>query len=173
MAVNRMTGHNQYRCHFCEKMCRKTNQKCPEFSKHARYHRCETCDVYFAIGPACRVQGARFAVFDPNNKDNIYTITVNYKKKKTKIHYLEKHKYQRMYDHNIDMTAMYGYQFVITGCGTKLPPGTTFTTASGQTFTIPDPSGFHIKELLTLDKAVKDITPKNALEKIKMYILFS
>ena len=163
-----MTGHNQYRCHFCEKMCRNTNQKCPEFSKHARYHRCETCDAYYAIGPAARVQGARFAVFDPNNEENIYTITVNYKQKKTKIHYLEKCKYNR----SIDTSAFNGYKFIITGGGTY-PPGTTFTTTSGQTFTIPYPNGFYIKELLVLDKAVKDITPKNALEKIKMYILFS
>ena len=169
--MNKTNGYNQYRCHFCEKMCRNTNQKCSEFSKHARWHHCDTCDVFFAIGPASRVQGARFAAFDPNNEENIYTLTVNYKKKKTKINYLEKYKYNR----SIDVSAISGNatgNIVVTGIG-HLPPGCTFRTSSGQTFVVPPIKDYYIKELLSLDKAVKDVTPQNALDKIKMYILFS
>lgn len=160
--MNRMNGKNQYRCHFCEKMCKPLNQKCPEYSKHTRMHYCTFCDVHFAVGPKCRVHGAHFAAMDPKTEKNIYSLKINYKDNKTQIDYLE-------WTDQPDTTVISGWWPVV--------PGTTYTiaSASGQTWTwtVPPKHRHIVKPIMTLDKALKDINPNNVYEKIKMYILFS
>lgn len=160
--MNQMDGKNQYRCHFCMKMCKPLQEKCPEFSKHARWHYCRNCDTHFAVGPKCTLQGVQFGVADPKTEKNIYHMLINFKRNKTRIDYMD-------WTDELDIT--------LTGTGLVLVPGTTYTITSRNggswTYTVPPKWRHKVKPIITLDKAVKGVTPKNALDKIKMYILFS
>lgn len=166
--MNRMNGKNQYRCHFCEKLCAPPVAKCLEFGKHCRWQRCNRCDVSFAVGPKCTVRGMRFIVSDPKKDKSFYQLLINFKEQKTKIDY---------YDARVA-------EYAFTGGGTFIYPGAKIVVGSDQTnvYTVTSVQNnmykasrkeYLFKNILNLDKAPTHITPENVLEKIKMYILFS
>jgi hypothetical protein len=168
--MNRMNGKNQYRCHFCEKICeRPLVSKCPEFGKYARWHGCWKCNVMYAVGPKCTIRGVQFWTADPKSSEgSSYQMLIDFKNKKTKIDHYEARE----------------TEYTFTGGSLYLSPGDKIIIGS-------DPTNEHIvtsvsngsykakrKEylftnVLKLDKALNGITPKNVYEKIKMYILFS
>jgi hypothetical protein len=165
--MNRMNGKNQYRCHFCNKMCRPLNTKCPQFSKHARWHFCETCDVHFAVGPKCVVRGIKFQIADLKSEGSMYRMIIDFKNKKTIIDHYE------FRETEYTFTGSYSFR-----------PGDTVIIGSDPTnkhvVTSVSNDSFNAKRkeylftnVLKLDKSLNSITPKNVYEKIKMYILFS
>jgi hypothetical protein len=146
----RMTGKNQYRCHFCNKICTKS-RKAEEYSKHAHWHYCKNCSaactkksvtIHYAVGPCNRIKGIQFSVSDEDDKRCSYNMEINYKKKQTRIFRYELHK-----DPMKDRISSFLY--------IALRP---FFTS---------------KDIVTLDKIVNDITPENVMDKMNMYILFS
>jgi len=139
----RMTGRNEYRCHFCNKVCKK-GKKAEEYSKHARWHYCSNCpiEVYYAVGPCSRIKAIQFAVPDEDDKRNSYRMEINYKKSQTKISRYELHK-----DPMEGRPSAFLY--------------------------IPMRPYYTNKNIVTLEKCVNDVTPQNAMDKMNMYILFS
>lgn len=85
MAVNKMTGRNEYRCHFCNKLCQKCG-KAEGYTKYAQWHYCNNCpaEVWFAVGPTSKIKGMTLSVKDKEDKE--YRMEINYKTKRTKIY---------------------------------------------------------------------------------------
>lgn len=140
-----MTSHNQYRCHFCNKICKKIG-KAKGYSKYAFWHLCSNCPnkPSFAVGPASKIKGILFSVPIPKDNrwenDENYQLETNYKTKQTKISIITK----KYYHH----TSRVGDRWYSEVCN-------------------------RTRNLLTLDNCVNNITPQNVLDKIKMYLLFS
>lgn len=156
-----MNDKNRARCPYCNKLCNRLQGLCLGYGKYAKWQECPECKTKFAVGPKAILRGARYKVQDPKEPENYYVLEVNYKQNNTWIYY-----YYRP-DHQITMTS-------------DLSPGQyTVTASSGKTYEFGISVGgkirwgFSEKSILKLEKAVKDITPDNAYDKIKMYILFS
>lgn len=155
-----MNGKNQAKCPYCNKFCKKTSNTCVGYGKYAKWQECPECKTKFAVGPKATLKGARYKVLDPKNDDAYYVMEVNYKQNWTWIYHYARPDYQ--------LTT-----------NSQLGPGSyVMTGASGFThFEVS--SGGRIKwahsekSILKLEKAVKDVTPENVYDKIKMYILFS
>jgi len=146
----RMTGRNEYRCHFCNKTCKK-GRKAEEYSKHAMWHYCENCpstctknpvNIYYAVGPCSKIKGIQFSVPDKDDKRNSYNMEISYKEKQTRIFRHELYK-----DPIEDRISSFLY--------------------------IQSRPYYTSKDIIILDKIINDVTTKNVMDKMKMYILFS
>lgn len=156
-----LNGNNQAKCPYCLRFCKKIQGVCLGFGKHAKWQECPECKTKFAVGPKATLRGARYKVSDPREPDNYYIMEINYKSKTTWIYHYSRPDYK-----------------LSTNC--DLGPGQyTVTGSSGSTYNFGVSVGGRIrwahseKSILRLDKAVRDITPSNVFDKIKMYILFS
>jgi hypothetical protein len=160
--MNQTNGKNQYRCHFCQKMC-KVSDRAGKYGKYARWQHCSKCkDVFFAVGPAARLKAVHFHVPNPKQEDSYYTLEIDYKANETRIDYWSPP------TQNLTFTGsllnLTGGSYTVRGANKSF----TFGVSAGKIVWDPQPD-----RILTLNKPLKDINPKNVYEKIKMYILFS
>lgn len=156
-----MNGKNQAKCPYCHKFCKKVEGLCVGYGKHAKWQQCPQCKTKFAVGPKCTLRGARYKVPNPKEEDTYYIMDVNYKANHTWIYYYSRPEYK-----------------LSTSEG--LVPGhySVMSTTPGQTYGFCYTGGrikwnHSEKSIVKLEKAIKDITPENVYDKIKMYILFS
>jgi hypothetical protein len=95
-----MNGKNQYRCHFCNKICgNPRNDRCKEFGKYARWQSCWNCEVSYAIGPKISLKAIKLWKHDPNEPKNFYQMLIDYKHKNTIISYFPKYVYPAYYEY--------------------------------------------------------------------------
>lgn len=93
-----MNGKNQYRCHFCNKICgAPRDNRCKEFGKYARWQTCWDCRVSYAVGPKISLKGLKLWQSDPNKPKNFYQMLIDFKHKNTTIGYFEEYTYPSYY----------------------------------------------------------------------------
>lgn len=160
--MNQTNGKNQYRCHFCQKMCRVSG-RAGKYGKYARWQCCQQCKgVYFAVGPKSRLKAIHFHVVHPKQEDSFYTLEIDYKDNESRIEYWSPPNHTITFASSL--LQLSGGSYTVRGTNKSF----TFGVSAGKIIWDPEP-----EHLLTLPKCLKDITPKNVYEKIKMYILFS
>lgn len=156
-----MNNKNQAKCPYCHKFCKKVQGLCVGYGKYAKWQECPECKTKFAVGPKATLKGAKYKVLDPRNDDAYYTMEINYKNNTTWIYHYRRPDYQ--------LTT-----------ASQLTPGnySVSSVTPGKTYNFAFTGGRLIwshseQSVVKLEKAVKDITPENVSDKIKMYILFS
>jgi|SRR6185369_6786922 len=125
-----MNGFNQYLCDFCQQPCRRSTGA-KEYGKHARWQRCLSCKVSYAISLTGQV---KCRIFRGPGEDEFYQLRINYKENISTICFLKKDSW--MYNNRKQTT-------------------------------------YNSTQIVTLDHCIKDISPQNVQDKIKLYILFS
>lgn len=154
-------GKNQYRCHFCQKMC-KVSGRAGKYGKYARWQICKCCPgTYFAVGPKARLKGIHFHIPNPKREDSHYTLEIDYKNNQTRIDYWVPP----------DFTFTGGIIGNLSGGSYTIRyANKTFTFGVTANKIVWDPQP---ERLITLPKCLKDITPKNVYDRMMMYVIFS
>ena len=161
---------NQYRCHFCQRMCRQT-EHAGGYGKNAHWYSCKFCrNVFFAAGPKNRLEAIHYHI--DKNKESYYTLEIDYRKNETRLDYWS------LPDIEAASPSITGGNITICGGTLQLSSGTYYIGGTGQTFSFTVKGSTTIwdkipQRVITFSKCLDNLTPKNVNEKLKMYILFS